>query len=132
MGWALTVVAHGLGQLAAGVHALGRHCGRHGLDRAVVAPASMAAGLTPWLRYMSPAAELPEVGAEGLAATVDAEVAAGHSVVVVVASLAELGPSAAALAVGETVIPLHTLLPLSGVSIGMEMGCHQNDSLADG
>ena len=43
------------------------------------------------------------------------------------------GPGiAAGLAVGETVILLHPPLPLVGVSIGMERGCHQNDSLADG
>ena len=36
------------------------------------------------------------------------------------------------LAVGETVILLHPPLPLVGVSIGMKMGCRQDDSLADG
>ena len=36
------------------------------------------------------------------------------------------------VAVGETVILLHPPLILAGVSIGMEMGCQQNDSLADG
>ena len=37
------------------------------------------------------------------------------------------------LAVGESsVILLHPLLPLAGVSIVMERGCQQNDSLADG
>ena len=36
------------------------------------------------------------------------------------------------LAVGETVILLHPPLPLVGVSIGVERGCQQNDSLADG
>ena len=36
------------------------------------------------------------------------------------------------LAVGETVILLHPPLPLLGVSIGMERGCQQNDSIADG
>ena len=36
------------------------------------------------------------------------------------------------LAVGETVILLHPLLPSVGVSIWMERGCQQNDSLADG
>ena len=36
------------------------------------------------------------------------------------------------LAVGETVILLHSSLPLVDVSIGMERGCQQNDSLADG
>ena len=40
--------------------------------------------------------------------------------------------TAARLAVGETVILLHPLLPLVGVSIGIESGCQQNDSLADG
>ena len=35
-------------------------------------------------------------------------------------------------AIGETVILLHTPLPLSGVSVWMERGCQQNDSLADG
>ena len=38
----------------------------------------------------------------------------------------------ALLAVGETVILLHPPLPLVGVSIGMERGCQQNDSPADG
>ena len=38
----------------------------------------------------------------------------------------------ARLAVGETVILLHPPLPLVVVSIGMERGCQQNDSLADG
>ena len=37
-----------------------------------------------------------------------------------------------ALAVGETDILLHPPVPLSGVSIGINRGCHQNDSLADG
>ena len=36
------------------------------------------------------------------------------------------------LAVGETVILLHPPLPLEGVSMWMEKGCQQNDSLADG
>ena len=36
------------------------------------------------------------------------------------------------LAVGETVILLHSPLPLVGVSIVMERGCQQNDSVADG
>ena len=36
------------------------------------------------------------------------------------------------LAVGETVTLLHPPLPLAGVSIRMERGCQQNDSLADG
>ena len=37
------------------------------------------------------------------------------------------------LAVGETfVILLHRPLPAAGVSTGMERGCQQNDSLADG
>ena len=36
------------------------------------------------------------------------------------------------LAVGETVILLHPPLPGVGISIGMEGGCQQNDSLADG
>ena len=36
------------------------------------------------------------------------------------------------LAVDETVILLHPLLPLVGVSTVMERGCQQNDSLADG
>ena len=36
------------------------------------------------------------------------------------------------LAVGETVILLTPPLPLVGVSIVMERGCQQNDSLADG
>ena len=36
------------------------------------------------------------------------------------------------LAVGETVILLHPLLPLVVVSIGMEKECLQNDSLANG
>ena len=35
-------------------------------------------------------------------------------------------------AVGETVILLHPPLPLAGVSIRMERGRQQNDSLADG
>ena len=35
-------------------------------------------------------------------------------------------------AVGETVTLPHPPLPAAGVSIGMERGCHQNDSLADG
>ena len=38
----------------------------------------------------------------------------------------------ARLAVGETVILLHPIFPLVGVSIGMERGRQQNDSLADG
>ena len=37
-----------------------------------------------------------------------------------------------AVAVGETVILLHPPLPLVGLSIRMERGFHQNDSLADG
>ena len=36
------------------------------------------------------------------------------------------------LAVGETVILLHLPLPVAGVSIVMERGRQQNDSLADG
>ena len=36
------------------------------------------------------------------------------------------------LAVGENVILLHLPLPILGVSIVMERGCQQNDSLADG
>ena len=36
------------------------------------------------------------------------------------------------LAVGETFILLHPPLPLLGVSIGMERGCQQNDSVAGG
>ena len=36
------------------------------------------------------------------------------------------------LAVGETVILLPPPLPLVGVSMVMERGCQQNDSLADG
>ena len=36
------------------------------------------------------------------------------------------------LAVGETVILLHSPLPSVGVSIWMERGCQQNDGLADG
>ena len=36
------------------------------------------------------------------------------------------------LAVDETVILLHPPLPLVGVSIGMERGCQQNDSLVRG
>ena len=36
------------------------------------------------------------------------------------------------VAVGETVILLHPLLPLVGVSIWMERGCQQTDSLANG
>ena len=36
------------------------------------------------------------------------------------------------VAVGETFILLHPLLPLVGVSIEKERGCQQNDSLADG
>ena len=36
------------------------------------------------------------------------------------------------LAVGETVILLQPPLPSLGVSAGMERGCLQNDSLADG
>ena len=38
----------------------------------------------------------------------------------------------ALIAVGETVILLHPPLPLVGVSIVVERGCQQNDSLADG
>ena len=34
------------------------------------------------------------------------------------------------LAVGETVILLRSPLPLVGVSIGMERGCQQNDSVS--
>ena len=40
--------------------------------------------------------------------------------------------SRARWAVGETVILLTSPLPLVGVSIVMERGCQQNDSLADG
>ena len=36
------------------------------------------------------------------------------------------------IAVGETIILLHSPLPLLGVSTGMKRGCRQNDSLADG
>ena len=36
------------------------------------------------------------------------------------------------VAVGETVILLHPPLHFSGVSIRMERGCQQNDSLANG
>ena len=36
------------------------------------------------------------------------------------------------VAVGETVILLHPPLPLVGVVIWINRGCHQNDSLADG
>ena len=35
----------------------------------------------------------------------------------------------ARMAVCETVILLHPPLPLVGISIGMERGCQQNDSL---
>ena len=38
----------------------------------------------------------------------------------------------AEVAVGETVILLHPLLPSAGVSIGMEKERQQNDSLANG
>ena len=38
----------------------------------------------------------------------------------------------AEIAVGETVILLHPPVPISGVSIGTNRGCHQHDSLADG
>ena len=43
-----------------------------------------------------------------------------------------IGPPVRLVAVGETVILLHPPLPLVGVSIGMEGGCQQNGSLADG
>ena len=36
------------------------------------------------------------------------------------------------LAIDETVILLHSPLPLVGISIGMERGCQQNDSLVRG
>ena len=38
----------------------------------------------------------------------------------------------AVLAIGETVILLHPPVPSVGVSIRMERGCQQNDSLSDG
>ena len=42
-------------------------------------------------------------------------------------------PWEALVAVGETVILLHPPVPLSGVSMGINRGCRQNDrSLADG
>ena len=41
------------------------------------------------------------------------------------------GWSTSCLADGETFILMHPL-PLVGVSIGMERGCQQNDSLANG
>ena len=41
-------------------------------------------------------------------------------------------PAASSLAVDETVILLHPVLPLPGVSIAMERGCQQNDSLVNG
>ena len=43
-----------------------------------------------------------------------------------------MAASMAAIAIGETVILLHLLLALLGVSIGMQTGCQQNDSLAVG
>ena len=46
--------------------------------------------------------------------------------------LEPLGRGRCHLAIGETVILLHPLLPLVGVSIGMESERQQNDSLADG
>ena len=42
------------------------------------------------------------------------------------------GAKAAMTAVGETVILLHPPLPLVGISTGINRGCQQNDSLADG
>ena len=45
---------------------------------------------------------------------------------------AEAGVTEEQLAIGETVILLHSPLPLLGVSIAIKRGCHQNDSLADG
>ena len=47
-------------------------------------------------------------------------------------SSAEVRHGLARLAIGEVVVLLHLPLPLAGVSIGMERGCQQNDSLADG
>ena len=47
-------------------------------------------------------------------------------------SIRYYGTDLARVAVGETVILLHPLLPLVGFSIWMERGCQQNDSLADG
>ena len=45
----------------------------------------------------------------------------------------ERAARAAAAAIDETVIPLHSPLPLVGVSIRTERGCQQNDrTLADG
>ena len=38
----------------------------------------------------------------------------------------------AVVAIGETVVLLHLPLPLAGVSIGMQEGRQQNDSLTDG
>ena len=43
-----------------------------------------------------------------------------------------LTPTQPTVAVGETVILLHPPLPLLGFSTGMERGCQQTDSLADG
>ena len=42
------------------------------------------------------------------------------------------GGLTARLAVGETVILLHRPLSLVGVSMWVERGCQQNDSLANG
>ena len=44
----------------------------------------------------------------------------------------ELAAGRVEAAVGETIILLHLPLPSVGVSIGVERGCQQNDSLADG
>ena len=42
------------------------------------------------------------------------------------------GRNVVGLAPDKTVILLHPLLPLAGVSTGMERGCQQNDSLVNG
>ena len=47
-------------------------------------------------------------------------------------STAALVPAGCEIAPDETVILLHPPLPLVGVSIGMERGCQQNDSLVRG
>ena len=56
--------------------------------------------------------------------------AAAAAAVLAVVSVGGVGHDAVAVAVGETVILLHPPLPSVGVSIGMEMGCQYNDSLA--
>ena len=89
-------------------------------------------------RADDPAAEAAAVVAEGVAARAELPPAELLSLCVE-ANTAKFEQNSwladelrATVAIGETVILLTSPLPLVGVSIVMERGCQQNDSLADG